>query len=207
MQAIAIGPIKYVTHDTMRCDREERVFLLPLLPAVRATFPISSDDRWITEEHLRQSGRADGWTERMGAGGIDLSRRYINSFSVYITARARPPPSNARNQLLWSARRARGYLRCSHFSRRLPPLRRVPFLSSFLFPTPPPFFFCFSIHRTLAKLYYQLLLSKFPTHLATGDAINLKKIINSNFSKTSGGFSLSLSFSLPLSFAKNSYAG
>lgn len=57
VQAIAIGPIKYVTHDTMRCDREERVFPLLLLPAVRATFPISSDDRWITVEHLRQSGR------------------------------------------------------------------------------------------------------------------------------------------------------
>lgn len=162
MQAIAIGPIKYVTHDTMRCDREERVFLLPLLPAVRATFPISSDDRWITEEHLRQSGRADGWTERMGAGGIDLSRRYINSFSVYITARARPPPSNARNQLLWSARRARGYLRCSHFSRRLPPLRRVPFLSSFLFPTPPPFFFLFFYTPNFGETLLSTFVIKVP---------------------------------------------
>lgn len=54
------------------------------------------------------SDNLDGRTRTNGRDnglGIDLSRRYINSFSVYIIRRARPP-SNARNQLLWSARRA-----------------------------------------------------------------------------------------------------
>lgn len=85
----------------------------------------------------------------------------------------------------------RGSLRCFHFSGAAS--SRSSFLSFFL-----SYIYIFFIHRTLAKLYYQLLLSKFPTHLATGDAINLKKIINSNFSKTSGGFC----FSLFLSFWK-----
>lgn len=65
VQPIAIGPIKYVTHDTIRLGETLFHFLSspPSPQGVRATFPISSDDRWITEEHLRQSGQADGRTD------------------------------------------------------------------------------------------------------------------------------------------------
>lgn len=182
VQPIAIGPIKYVTYDTIRCDWKKRYSATP--SGVCATFPISCDDRWITEEHLRQSGRTDG---RESGLRIDLSGRYINSFSVYITARASTTVECEKSIIM-------------EWARRLPkmlPFFRCCLSTKFLFSFFRSYFFF--TRQTLAKLYYQLLLSKFPTHLATGDAINLKKIINSNFSKTSSYSLLYLLFSLFLS--------
>lgn len=113
MQPIAIGPIKYVTHGTIRYDWENGIPLPLLVCAQRFLYPTTTGGSWRSI-----SDNLDGRTDGNGLG-IDLSRRYINSFSVYITAR-----SNARNQLLWSVHR--GFLRCFHFSALA--LREVLFL-------------------------------------------------------------------------------
>lgn len=183
MQPIAIESIKYVTHVTQY--RPGKRYSKPIARKVSYILPATGGSRSSISDNLDTDERENGL-------GIDLSGRYINSFSV-LRGAFHPRRRNARNQLLWSTRC--GFLRCFHFSGVALAKFLLFFFSLFFL----SFFF---IHRTLAKLYYQLLLSKFPTHLATGDAINLKKIINSNFSKTSGTFC----FPLPLFLSRNPHA-
>jgi len=104
MQPIAIESIKYVTHVTQY--RPGKRYSKPIARKVSYILPATGGSRSSISDNLDTDERENGL-------GIDLSGRYINSFSV-LRGAFHPRRRNARNQLLWSTRC--GFLRCFHFS-------------------------------------------------------------------------------------------
>jgi len=178
-------PIKYVTRDTMRRHDRATVACLSPPPSPPLLFLLGGRDALAYSAPTGGSSRAE--RERTARTRIDLSSgRCINSFSAL--------PSNARNQLLWSTR-ANAVGDIARFPRDASPSRSTFSLALLL-----SFSHLFSFSRFLSsfstlpndgrKLRRNFIINfcyqSSRTHLATDAAINLKGIINGNFSKTSG---------------------
>lgn len=190
MRPIAIGPIKYVTHDTM--------------PAGSGI--LRCNVSYILRRQVDHGGTSPTiWTGEMGmVRNCDLSVADI-SILLPITTRGTVGCLKVRNQLLWSMSAVTGRRRALY--KTLPSFRHcfprsfylfspslpraflfTPFLFFFFFSLPFFSFSFFFIHRTRETLLSTFVIKVPNSSRATGDAINLKKIINSNFSKTRRAF-------------------
>lgn len=144
MQPIAIESIKYVTHVTQY--RLGKRYSKPVARKVSYILSATGGSRSSISDNLDTDGRENGL-------GIDLSERYINSFSVLRSAFYIPRRRNARNQLLWSTRC--GFLRCFHFSGIALAKFLLLFFSLFFL----PFFF---IHLTFSETLLSTFVIKVP---------------------------------------------
>lgn len=172
MRPIAIGPIKYVTHDTM--------------PAGSGI--LRCNVSYILRRQLDHGETSPTiWTGETGmVRNCDLSVADISIFFNVLRRGLAAPFESEKSIIMEYAGRDRPRPALGLSVRRFH-LSGVAFceVSAFFLPFFPVlsfllssfsssssllpfflFFFLFFLYTELAKLYYQLLLSKFPTHLA-----------------------------------------